>query len=219
MFDAVVFDWDGTLADSRRVVVASFQKALSDVDCKISDAFIEQRIGIGSAETFRAILRSSKTGFDEVLIKRLVALKVRNEVEMSSGITLFDGALPLLQSLRGEIKLGLASMNDRVVIEHLLKVMSLDGFFSVVVTADDVARSKPDPEIFLKCAGELKSSPKRCVVVEDSVFGVEAAKTARMKCIAVLTGVHSREMLEKADADLIVKSLTEKTEILNFVFG
>ena len=219
MFDAVVFDWDGTLADSRRVVVASFQKALSEVNCKISDAFIEQRIGIGSAETFREILRSSKTSFDEALVKRLVTLKVRNEVEMSRGITLFDGALQLLQSLRGKIKLGLASMNDREVIEHLLKVMSLERFFSVVVTADDVARSKPDPEIFLKCAGELKSMPERCVVVEDSVFGVEAAKTAKMKCIAVLTGVHCKEMLEKADADLIVNSLTEKNEILNFVFG
>jgi beta-phosphoglucomutase len=219
MFDAVIFDWDGTLADSRRVVVASFQKALSEVDCEISDAFIEQRIGIGSAETFRAILRSSKTRFDEALIKRLVELKVKNEVEMSPGITLFDGALQLLQSLQGKIKLGLASMNDRAVIEHLLKVMSLETFFSVVVTADDVAHSKPDPEIFLKCAAALKSSPKRCVVVEDSVFGVEAAKTAKMKCIAVLTGVHSRAMLAKASPDLIVASLTEKNEILNFVFG
>ena len=89
----------------------------------------------------------------------------------------------------------------------------------MVVTADDVARSKPDPEIFLKCAGELKSSPERCVVVEDSVFGVEAAKTAKMKCIAVLTGVHSRGILAKASPDLIVASLTEKDAILNFVFG
>jgi beta-phosphoglucomutase len=219
MFDAVVFDWDGTLADSRRVVVASFQKALSEVDCEITDAFIEQRIGIGSAETFRAILRSSKTRFDEALITGLVELKVKNEVEMSRGIPLFDGALQLLQSLQGKIKLGLASMNDRAVIEHLLKVMRLERFFSVVVTADDVAHSKPDPEIFLKCAGELKSSPERCVVVEDSVFGVEAAKTAKMRCIAVLTGVHSRGMLAKASPDLIVASLTEKNEILNFVFG
>jgi beta-phosphoglucomutase len=219
MFDAVIFDWDGTLADSRRVVAASFQKALSEVDCEISDAFIEQRIGIGSAETFRAILRSSKTRFDEALIKRLVELKVKNEVEMSPGITLFDGAFQLLRSLQGKIKLGLASMNDRAVIEHLLKVMRLETFFSVVVTADDVARSKPDPEIFLKCASELKSSPERCVVVEDSVFGVEAAKTAKMKCIAVLTGVHSRAMLAKASPDFIVTSLTEKKEILNFVFG
>jgi beta-phosphoglucomutase len=219
MFDAVIFDWDGTLADSRRVVVASFQKALSDLDCEISEAFIEQRIGIGSAETFKEILHSCKKIFDEALIRRLVKLKVRNEIEMSGGITLFNGALHLLQSLQGRIRLGLASMNDRVVIEHLLRVMSLKKFFSAVVTAENVVCSKPNPEIFLKCAGELKCIPERCVVVEDSVFGVEAAKLANMRCIAVLTGVHSKEMLEKANPDLIVDFLAKGNEIIKFIFG
>jgi beta-phosphoglucomutase-like phosphatase (HAD superfamily) len=72
MFKAVIFDWDGTLADTCQSVVASFQKALSEIHCKISDEFIERRIGIGSAETFREILRSAKVHFDEALIERLV---------------------------------------------------------------------------------------------------------------------------------------------------
>jgi beta-phosphoglucomutase len=219
MFDALIFDWDGTLADSRRVVVASFQKALRDLDCEINDAFIEQRIGIGSAETFKEILHSCKTIFDEALIRRLVKRKVRNEIEMSGGITLFNGALHLLRSLQGKIRLGLASMNDRVVIEHLLRVMSLKKFFSAVVTAENVVCSKPNPEIFLKCASELKCVQERCVVVEDSVFGIEAAKLANMRCIAVLTGAHSEEMLEKANPDLMVNSLKERNEIIKFIFG
>ena len=218
MFEAVVFDWDGTLADTRRVVVSSFQKALSHISCNISDEFIEQRIGIGSAETFRAILRSSKASFDEALIKRLVEEKIRNEIEMSADIHLFDGALELLQSLRGKAKLGLASMSDRAVIHHMLRTMNLQQFFDAVVTADDVANPKPHPEIFLKCAGKLESSPEKCVVVEDSVFGVEAAKRAKMGCITVLTGVHSRKMLEKANPDLVVASLKETSVILNFIF-
>jgi HAD superfamily hydrolase (TIGR01509 family) len=218
MFEAVVFDWDGTLADTRHAVVASFQKALSEINCKISDTFIEQRIGIGSAETFREILRSSKTGFDEALIKRLVETKIQNEIKMSAEVNLFDGALQLLQSLRGKAKLGLASMNDRAVINHMLKMMDIKQFFGAVVTADDVANPKPHPEIFLKCARKLKSILEKCVVIEDSTFGVEAAKTAKMKCIAVLTGVHSREMIKKEKADLIVDSLKEKREILNFIF-
>lgn len=219
MFDAVVFDWDGTLADSREVVVASFQKALSGINCKIGDKFIEQCIGIGSAETFREILRFCKKSFDETLITNLVEIKIRNEIEMSSSIYLFDGALQLLQSLHGKIKIGLASMNDRLVIDHLLKIMNMKKFFNAVVTAADVAKSKPNPEIFLKCASKLNSKPEKCVVLEDSIFGVEAAKKAKMTCIAVLTGAYPIKMLEKANPDLIVNSLTQKTEIVRHIFG
>jgi beta-phosphoglucomutase len=218
MFEAVLFDWDGTLADTRRVAVASFQKALQKVGCSVSDEFIEQRIGIGSAETFREILRFSGVDFDEVLVRRLVGLKVRNEVELGEKVRLFGGAVELLRSLQGKVKLGLASMSDRAVIDHMLGLTGVRGFFGVVVTADEVVEPKPSPEVFLKCAGELGSSTEKCVVVEDSVLGVEAAKAAGMSCIAVLTGVHSREALEKAKPDLVVASLQEKREILDFIF-
>jgi beta-phosphoglucomutase len=219
MFEAVIFDWDGTLADTRQVVVASFQKALSDIHCEISGEFIERLIGIGSAETFREILRFSKMRFDETLIKRLVEKKIQNEIGMSSDVKLFNGSLDLLKYLQGKVKLGLASMNDWAVINNLLKITSTQRFFDIILTADDVAEPKPNPEIFLKCAHKLRSSPERCVVVEDSVFGVKAAKTAKMGCIAVLTGVYSREELKKANPDLIVDSLREKSEVLNFIFG
>ncbi len=218
MFEAVIFDWDGTLADTRKVVVASFQKALSDIHCEISGEFIERRIGIGSAETFREVLRFSKMRFDEELIKRLVEKKIQNEIEMSGDVKLFDGSLDLLEHLQGKIKLGLASMNDREVINNLLKMRGIQKFFDVILTASDIARPKPNPEIFLKCALKLRSSPERCVVVEDSIFGVKAAKTAKMGCIAVTTGVYSREELKKANPDLIVDSLKEKSEILSFIF-
>src|SRR3990170_2253322 len=135
MFDAVIFDWDGTLADTKRVVVASFQKALSEVHCKISGAFIERLIGIGSAETFREILQSTKVPFDETLIKSLVKKKIQNEIKISNKVALFDGSLNLLETLHGRIKLGLASMNDHEVINHLLKMTNTARFFNAVVTA------------------------------------------------------------------------------------
>jgi beta-phosphoglucomutase len=217
MFKAVIFDWDGTLADTRQVVVASFQKALSEVHCKISDEFIERRIGIGSAETLREILRSAKVRFDEALVKRLVKKKIQNEIDMSTGVHLFGGSIDLLESLQGKVKLGLASMNDREVINHMLKKTNTVRFFDVTVTADDIVNPKPHPEIFLNCTRKLGSKPEKCVVIEDSIFGVEAAKTAKMGCIAVLTGVYSRKLLEKANPDLVVDSLKEKGRILNFI--
>jgi beta-phosphoglucomutase len=217
MFEAVIFDWDGTLADTRRVIVASFQKVLSDVHCTISDEFIERRIGIGAEETFREILRASGIRFDEPLIMSLVGKKIQAEIDLSSKVKLFEGAVELLEFLHGKVKLALASMNNRDVIDHMLNTMNIRRFFGIVLTVDEVHNPKPDPEIFLKCALKLGSRPEKCVVVEDSIFGVKAAKAAKMGCIAVLTGAYSREELKKANPDLIVNSLKERDEILNFI--
>ena len=219
MFEAVIFDWDGTLADTRQMVVASFQKVLSEVHCSMSDEFIARRIGIGAAETFREILRTSGVSFDEGLIRLLVDKKIQAEIDLSGNVKLFPGAEELLVSLQGKVKLALASMSNRDVINHMLNVLNMRRFFDVVLTVDEVSRSKPDPEIFLKSALKLKSLPEKCVVVEDSVFGVKAAKAAKMGCIAVLTGVYSREELKKANPDLIVDSLKEKSKVLSFIFG
>ncbi len=217
MFEAVVFDWDGTLADTRRVIVASFQRALEAIQLRISTKFIERRIGIGSAETFREILRCLDEEFDEDLIQNLVKRKIVAEIEMSNQVRLFEGASNLLNVLYGKVKLGLASMNNHEVIDRLLKVMNLRSFFDAILTAEDISYSKPNPEIFLKCAVKLESKPEKCVVIEDSIFGVRAAKNAGMVCIAVLTGVYKREELDKEKPDLIVSSLKEHGKILNFI--
>jgi beta-phosphoglucomutase len=74
----------------------------------------------------------------------------------------------------------------------MLEITPIKRCFEVIITAEEVDKPKPDPEIFLKCASELASEPRRCVVLEDSVFGVEAAKATRMECIAVSTGAYSK---------------------------
>jgi beta-phosphoglucomutase-like phosphatase (HAD superfamily) len=109
-------------------------------------------------------------------------------------------------------------MNNRPVVDYLLDSMKIRELFTVVVTVEEVSKFKPDPEIFLKTASKLRCLPADCVVVEDSIFGVQAAKAAGMSCIAVLTGVYSREELETANPCLIIDSLTEKERILNFIF-
>ena len=217
MFEAVIFDWDGTLADTRRAVVSSFQQALREIQVQIRDEFIERRIGIGSEETFKEILRASGTRFDEALIKSLVEKKIQAEIDLTIQVNLFEGAAEILESLHGNVKLALASMNNRDVIDYMLSALKVREFFDTVLTVDEVQHVKPDPEIFLKCALKLGSSAEKCVVVEDSIFGVKAAKAAKMGCIAVLTGVYSGEELEKAVPDLIVNSLMEKEKILNFI--
>lgn len=220
MFEAVIFDWDGTLADTRKVILVSFHKALRDtLNCDVTDEFIERRIGVGAAGTFREILQEKGKSFDDALIKRLVEIKVQVEIEKTNEAELFEGAQELLESLKGKVKLALASMNNRDVIDHMLNELKVREFFSVVLTGDEVTKSKPDPEIFLKSALKLGTRPNRCVVVEDSIFGVKAAKAGKMGCAAVLTGVYSREELGKANPDLIVDSLKEKAKMLRFILG
>jgi beta-phosphoglucomutase len=216
MFEAVIFDWDGTLGDTRQVIVIAFQKALSEINCKVSDEYIERRIGIGAADTFRDILRSAKMQFDEKLIQRLVERKSQLEIELTDQVKLFPGARELLEALQGKVKMVLASMNNRSVIIHLLKAKDLEKYFDAVLTAESISHSKPDPEIFLKAASNLKARPEKCIVVEDSIFGVKAAKSANMGCIAVVTGVYSKLELEKEQPDLTVKTLKDK-QIIPFI--
>ena len=218
-FDAVLFDWDGTLADTRQAILLSFRKALGKINVAVPDTLIERRIGIGADKTFREILQAKNEHFNDELIKTLVEEKINAEIELSDCVKLFPGVLELLNILQGRLKTALASMNNRAVIDHFLKKLNISSLFDVVITVEDVSNFKPNPEIFLKCASRLGIPPERCIVVEDSIFGVEAAKTAGMSCLAVLTGVYSRQELARADPDMIVSSLSDTAQLLRFLLG
>jgi beta-phosphoglucomutase len=209
MFEAVIFDWDGTLADTRKVIVVSFQKALKEINLEVHPQYIERRIGIGAPETFREILKAANRRVDEKIVKQLVERKSKVQIELVKEVVLFEGSKELLEALQGKVKVGLASMNSRVVVMHLLHNSGLADCFEAILTVEAVSNSKPDPEIFLKTAEHLKAKPKECVVFEDSIFGVKAAKTANMGCIAVTTGVYSKQELEQENPDLIVETLMD----------
>lgn len=218
MYTGVIFDWDGTLADTRKVILASFQQALKTAGVQADAVYIERRIGIGAKLTFKEILQAAGKPSDDTLIKRLIEKKVQAEINLADKVELFPGAKDLLKTLQGKVKLALASMNNRPVIDHMLHTMNIEDCFDATVAVEEVEKSKPNPEIFLKAAAKLVLSPAECVVVEDSIFGVQAAKATEIVCIAVLTGVYSKTELEKANPALIVNSLKEKEKILDFIF-
>jgi beta-phosphoglucomutase-like phosphatase (HAD superfamily) len=93
MFEAAIFDWDGTLADTRKVIVVSFQKALKEIDLEVPTQFIERRIGVGASETFREILQSTNRRVDEKIVKQLVERKSEVQIELADEVKLFEGAL------------------------------------------------------------------------------------------------------------------------------
>lgn len=218
MAKAVVFDWDGTLADTKKVVVESFQRVLTEEGCNVSDEFIERLIGIGTKKTILEAFRKCNMRIDVLTLERLATEKVTIQVGLADNVSLFDGAMELLEALKGKVKIALATMSGRRVIDTLLSKKKIGSYFDVVVSADDVNNPKPDPEVFLVASKMIGVDPKDCVVVEDSVFGIRAAKNANMKSIAVSTGVYSRKELKEEKPDRLVDSLVEKEKILGFIF-
>ncbi|MBS7614375.1 HAD family phosphatase [Candidatus Bathyarchaeota archaeon] len=219
MFELVIFDWDGTLADTLPAVVSVFQKVLRGIGCKVSDEFLVKRIGIGARNMFKDALRSNNILFNETTIDELMEKKAKIQLEILNQIQLFPGAVELLKSLRPKLKLALATMSNRYIIDRMLRIRGLEGYFDFVITADDVSKPKPDPEVFVACASKIGCPPEKCLVIEDSVFGVVAARMAKMRCIAIPSGAYSKVELEKENPDLIVDSLVDTERILDFIFS
>ncbi len=86
MFEAVIFDWDGTLADTRKAIVVSFQKALKEINLEVPTEYIERRIGIGASETFREILQAANRRVDEKIVKQLVERKSKVQIELANEV-------------------------------------------------------------------------------------------------------------------------------------
>jgi beta-phosphoglucomutase family hydrolase len=115
------------------------------------------------------------------------------------------GAIKLIKSLRNEgFRLAIGSSTVRANIELVLSELGVKDCFDEIVSAEDVEKGKPDPSMFLDAARRLGALPSKCVVIEDSVAGVEAAKAGGMKCVAV-TNTRTGEDLHQAD--VIVESL------------
>jgi len=217
VFKAVIFDWDGTVADTKKTVMESFRRVLSEASCTISDEFIERRIGVGTRKIMEDALRECGIDFDEEALEKLVERKIEYQAEMTGAVDLFEGAVELLDALHGRVKIALATMGPRKVVDKLLSEKSIRRYFDVVVTADEASRPKPNPEIFLQAARRMKVRSEECLVVEDSIFGVKAAKAAGMGCIAVPSGAYTGEELRKEEPDLLIDSLKEKKRIMELI--
>lgn len=161
----------------------------------------------------------SKIDYNDTIVNDLVKKRINAELQLSSCVELRDGVFDLLESLKGKIRIALATMNNKQVIDQMLQGCGLSRFFDLVLSADEVSKPKPDPEIYQKCLSKLGLKPASMVVIEDSVYGVRSAKKANIKCIAVLSGVSSKKELEKEKPDLIINSIKNKKKILNFIFS
>ncbi|HUK66075.1 MAG TPA: HAD-IA family hydrolase [Anaeromyxobacteraceae bacterium] len=181
---AVVFDWDGTLIDSEPNYYLADARLLARFGVEFSEEDKRRYIGSSSFEQMNDFKRryALKESPEE-----LAATKNTLYLELAQSNTrVFAQMRRFLDRLRERaVPVAVASGSALPVLERLLCVSGLAGLFEVVVSADEVGKGKPSPDIFLEAARRLRVAPEECVVVEDSRYGVEAAVRAFMRCIAV----------------------------------
>jgi len=207
---AFIFDLDGTIVLSHPTHFEAYEKLFDDFGIKWDfDEFNDVFVGTGSPNIIRSVLgRNNIKDFD---VKALVNKKIDYFGQILKGKKLkeVNGFFEFLKEInvRGGKK-AIASGSSKKSIIEMLKNIGISDEFDEIVSGEEVAAPKPAPYIFIEAAKRLGVAPANCIVFEDTDFGVEAAKSAGMKCIAFTTTSDAKK-LQAAGADKILKDYTE----------
>ena len=202
---SVIFDLDGTLVDSEPNYFEAGRQTLAEQG--ITDfawADHEQYVGISTQETIA--LWKERYALDAPL-DVLLADKNRRYLELARASTrVYPEMRTLVELLAGDgVPMAVASGSSRAAVEAILSVTGLDAYLRTVVSAEEVARGKPAPDVFLEAARRLGAVPGECVVFEDAVPGVVAAHAAGMRCVAIPYVAGQADDPAFATADLLVR--------------
>jgi len=200
----VIFDMDGVLVDTGWAHRQAWHDLAEKEGLKISDEFFRQTFGMQNA----AILPMLRPGISTEEMERLSDWKEQRYRElMQEHLELVRGAGALLKDLkRHGFRLAIGSSAPPENLNLFWDRLSLAKWFDARVTKEEITRSKPAPETFLKAAEKIGLAPACCAVVEDAVPGVQAAKAAGMPVVAITT---TRQREDLAQADRVVDSLSE----------
>lgn len=200
---AVIFDMDGLLIDSERVILECWRVTAAEQSLAVDDTLWLSMVGlhdVGCAELLDGLLGAERA-------ERLtLECKRRYDVLMEEGLPLKAGARELLQDLFDlgvPLAVATSTRGERARIK--LARSGIDGYFSHVVTSSDVAHAKPAPDLYFLAAERLSIPPRECVALEDSEYGVRAASAAGLRVIQVPDLVPATDLTRSLAT--VVKSL------------
>lgn len=184
----IIFDFDGVIVQSEESRLKIFKKIIINNGISVSDDVL-----------FRLVGKTGKSFIDEYLNN--TGQEVRDKIledykreyldQVDRFIEPVDVTLDFMKNYRGNLKMAIATMNNREILESTLQRFGVKNLFHLLITRNDVLKHKPDPEIYIRTARRLKVKPSECIVVEDTKIGAEAAIGANMDCYILMNGFNN----------------------------
>jgi beta-phosphoglucomutase len=205
---AVIWDVDGTLVDTAELHFRAWVQLAQELKKPFSRADFAATFGKRNPEILRELFGS----FTDTEVEDLGSRKEEfYKAAARQGVDLLPGVRSLLENLSAAgLKQAVGSSAPKGNLDLILRLTDTERFFDAIVSMEDTQRGKPDPQVFLVAAAKLGTAPAHCLVLEDAVAGVQAARNGGMRCIAVnFVGHHSVDSLKQAGADRVVRSLEE----------
>ena len=199
---AILFDFNGVIIDDEPQHCEALTATLAEYDIPLErEAYYREYLGFDDRECFRFTFVRHGRPADAVAVSQAIQRKARHYASaVRRSMTLVPGAVEFVRAAAADgIGLALVSGALRREIELVLDTARLRQHFEVVIAAEDVSVCKPDPQGYTRARRALGIEPVRCVVVEDSLPGLAAARAAGLRC-AVLTTSHPAEAFRAADA-------------------
>ena len=193
-YEALIFDMDGTIVHNMPAHNQSWQVTLAEAGVQIDqDEFHRRTSGLKNQEILKMMLGNQLSDQDISYWTRRKEDRYRES--FSCCIEPVPGLIELLeQATKLGIKLAVASAAPPDNLTFILDGLEIRGYFKAVVGGEDVMHGKPAPDIFLKAAAMLGVEPANCLVFEDALGGIEAARRAEMDVVAILTTLHRHEV-------------------------
>lgn len=212
---AILFDMDGVLIDSEKIMLDAAVDSLKEYGIEIlPEDFNFDYVGGGEDRFIGGLVKNH--GVEYIPEMKALAYEYYGRYLAKAENVLYCDEKNLLLSLKNRYRIALCSAADLVKVRHNINKIGVEeDLFDCIITGSDVTKFKPDPEVFLKAAERINVPPENCLVVEDSVNGIKAAKSGGMFSCGVTTSFTADELRREAAPDKIISTVAELEKVLN----